>query len=60
MSCSHCLNAVNKALAGVAGAGIVSVAIGRAVVEHPDAETLTRAVAAITAAGYPATVAPVG
>lgn len=36
MSCGHCLNAVNQALASVAGATIRSVRIGRAEVDLPD------------------------
>jgi copper chaperone CopZ len=58
MSCGHCLNAVNRALAGVAGIRIVSVSIGRAVLEHQEPATLDQAVAAVTAAGYRATATP--
>lgn len=58
MSCSHCLNAVNKALSAVPGAQIESVQMGRAVVatapEGPSAQELA---AAVTRAGYPATPA---
>jgi copper chaperone CopZ len=58
MSCSHCLNAVNKALSAVPGAQIESVQIGRAVVataaEGPSAQELA---SAVTRAGYPATPA---
>lgn len=56
MSCGHCLNAVNQALAAVPGATITSVQMGRAVVETgpggPSADDLE---AAIDAAGYSAT-----
>ncbi len=53
MSCSHCLNAVNKALATVPGITVKSVQIGRAellVSDAPDA--VAPAQAAIEAAGY--------
>lgn len=56
MSCGHCLNAVNKALAGLAGVRIESVRIGRAELAYDEAtvepETI---VAAIADAGYEAT-----
>ncbi len=59
MSCGHCLNAVNRALQGLAGAEVGSVTIGRAVLTY-DPARLDPAVivAAVTDAGYPATVAP--
>jgi copper chaperone len=53
MSCGHCLNAVNKALAAVPGITVNSVQIGRAellVSDAPDA--VGPAQAAIEAAGY--------
>ena len=53
MSCSHCLNAVNKALATVPGITVTSVQIGRAellVSDAPDAAAPAQA--AIEAAGY--------
>jgi copper chaperone len=53
MSCGHCLNAVNRALATQPGTTIESVQIGRAIVDTTIApETL---VAAIEDAGYRAT-----
>lgn len=58
MSCGHCLNAVNRALAGVPGVRIVSVSIGRAIVEHETPTALEQAVAAVSAAGYRATRSP--
>lgn len=53
MSCGHCLNAVNKALAVVPGISVKSVQIGRAelvVPDGPDGGAPARA--AIEAAGY--------
>lgn len=56
MSCNHCLNAVNRALAQVAGVRIKSVAIGRADLEFdPDQLSPAQIVAAIDEAGYKAT-----
>ncbi len=56
MSCGHCINAVNKALHGVEGAKVVSVQIGRAVVETaPGGPSVDQLVAAVDAAGYDAT-----
>ncbi|MDX2120692.1 MAG: heavy-metal-associated domain-containing protein [Gemmatimonadota bacterium] len=52
MSCGHCLNAVNRALAGVPGLEVKSVRIGTAELRTPDAATTERAKAAIAAAGY--------
>ena len=52
MSCSHCLNAVNRALAGVSGIEVVSVQIGRAELRVVDSAAADRAKAAIGAAGY--------
>lgn len=59
MSCGHCLNAVNRALAGLPGLEIESVKIGRADVVY-DEHTLdpSRIEAAVTDAGYRATGAP--
>ena len=53
MSCGHCLNAVNKALAAVPGITVKAVQIGRAellVSDAPDAAQPAQA--AIEAAGY--------
>jgi copper chaperone len=56
MSCGHCLNAVNRAIAGLEGVKIGSVRIGRAEVEYDDAIVQPEAIIrAITDAGYPAT-----
>ena len=56
MSCGHCLNAVNRSLAGLTGVRIKSVAIGRAELEFDPTVTDTRHItAAIDEAGYRAT-----
>lgn len=53
MSCGHCLNAVNKAIAAVPGVEIKSVQIGRAEVRIPDTSAADQAVkAAVESAGY--------
>lgn len=53
MSCGHCLNAVNKAIAAVPGVEIRSVQIGRAEVRVPDDSSADQAVkAAVENAGY--------
>lgn len=52
MSCGHCLNAVNQALAGVPGARIDSVRIGRAEVEVPEGAGSDALVTAVEEAGY--------
>jgi len=59
MSCGHCLNAVNRALAALPGVEIESVKIGRADLEY-DEHTLdqSRIEAAVSDAGYRATSAP--
>ena len=58
MSCGHCLKAVNQALHAVPGAQVVSVQIGRAVVETgPDGPSADQLVAAVDDAGYDATPA---
>lgn len=59
MSCGHCLNAVNRALAAVPGVEIESVQIGRAEVRYDERATTPRALeAAVTDAGYRATIPP--
>jgi copper chaperone len=59
MSCGHCLNAVNKALAALDGVKIDSVKIGRAEVRFDAAKTdPVRIAAAISEEGYRATPAP--
>ena len=56
MSCNHCLNAVNRGLAKLAGVRIRSVAIGRAELEFdPGLVTPEMIVAAVDDAGYKAT-----
>ena len=56
MSCHHCLNAVNKALGGLAGVTIRTVRIGRAEVDYDETVVQPDAVAAaVTTAGYRAT-----
>ncbi len=62
MSCGHCLNAVNRALAAVPGAEVMSVQIGRAEIHTPaDGPSAATLAEAVTKAGYratPATTAP--
>jgi copper chaperone CopZ len=59
MSCGHCLNAVNRALAAIPGVEIGSVRIGRAELRYDErAADPVRIAAAVTDAGYRATVAP--
>ncbi len=53
MSCNHCLNAVQQALAALDGARIESVRMGRAEVEVADGVTSDDVVSAIEMAGYP-------
>jgi copper chaperone len=59
MSCGHCLNAVNRALAQLAGIEVDSVRMGRADLRY-DEGTIDPAgiAAAVTDAGYRATSAP--
>lgn len=58
MSCGHCLNAVNKALAALPGVAIERVQIGRADVTHdPTATDAAALVRAVEDAGYRATAA---
>jgi copper chaperone len=52
MSCGHCLNAVNKALASVPGVQVNSVRVGRAEVALPSEAERTLVKAAIEKAGY--------
>lgn len=53
MSCGHCLNAVNKALAAIPGAQVESVQMGRAELEVAEGGPSLEAVsAAVLAAGY--------
>ena len=56
MSCGHCLNAVNQALARLDGVRIESVRIGRADLQYDEALTGPDAIInAIADAGYQAT-----
>ena len=58
MSCGHCLNAVNQALAKVPGVEVDAVRIGRAEVRYDEATVEpSRIAAAIAEAGYRATAA---
>jgi len=57
MSCSHCLHAVNKALASVPGVEIGSVRIGRADLQYDESTVEPgHIVEAVSSAGYRATV----
>lgn len=59
MSCGHCLNAVNKALASLAGVEVDSVKIGRAELRFdPSKISATAVAAAVSEVGYRATAAP--
>lgn len=61
MSCGHCLNAVNRALAGVPGLEVVAVTLGRAEVRYDPAQAdQARIVEAVTRAGYPVAAASGG
>ncbi|HET9515571.1 MAG TPA: cation transporter [Gemmatimonadales bacterium] len=58
MSCGHCLNAVNQALAGLPGVSIDSVRIGRADLRFDDSQIRPpQIMAAVEDAGYSATIA---
>ena len=58
MSCGHCLNAVNQALAGLPGVSIDSVRIGRADLRFDDSQIRPAQItAAVEDAGYSATIA---
>jgi len=55
MSCSHCLDAVRRALSGAPGVVVESVGIGRAEVQYdPAVTTPDQIAAAVTNAGYEA------
>jgi len=59
MSCNHCLNAVNKALASLPGLQVDSVRIGRADLKFDPAKvSAVQIAAAVTDSGYRATTAP--
>ena len=53
MSCSHCLNAVNKAIGGQPGVEVGSVQMGRAELRYdPSVTGPARIIAAVEEAGY--------
>jgi len=57
MSCGHCLNAVNRALASLPGVEIASIRIGVAQVRYDERMTSPAALeGAVAEAGYRATV----
>lgn len=57
MSCHHCLNRVQKALAAVPNVHITSVQIGQATLQYDPAEHPPEAIAeAVTRSGYRAHV----
>ena len=56
MSCGHCLNAVNRALAELPGVKVESVRMGRAELQYDERQLdSARIEAAVTDAGYRAT-----
>jgi copper chaperone CopZ len=58
MSCGHCLNAVNRALAELPGVEVESVRMGRAELRYDDQQmNPSRIEAAVADAGYRATAA---
>jgi copper chaperone len=58
MSCGHCLNAVNRALASLPGVALESVQIGRASLRYDESLITPDAIRdAVAEAGYRATVA---
>jgi copper chaperone CopZ len=59
MSCGHCLNAVNRALATLPGVQVDSVQMGRAELQYDESITVpSRIEAAVTDAGYRASGTP--
>lgn len=55
MSCGHCLNAVNAAVAAAEGVRVGSVRMGRAELQYDPAITSpARIIAVLREAGYPA------
>jgi copper chaperone len=59
MSCGHCLNAVNRALAQLPGVEVDSIKMGRADVRYDErAVEPSRIEAAVSEAGYRATSTP--
>ncbi|HET7469668.1 MAG TPA: heavy-metal-associated domain-containing protein [Gemmatimonadales bacterium] len=58
MSCGHCMNAVNRALAELPGVEVESVRMGRAELRYDDQQVNpARIEAAVADAGYRATAA---
>jgi copper chaperone len=58
MSCGHCMNAVNRALAGLPGVEVESVRMGRADLRYDERTVNPRRIeAAVAEAGYGATAA---
>ena len=59
MSCGHCLNAVNRALAEMPGVEVDTVRMGRAEVRYDQTQvSAAQLEAAVADAGYRATVQP--
>ncbi len=59
MSCGHCLNAVNRALAALPGVQVDSVRIGRAELRYDESTIApSRIEAAVADAGYRASGTP--
>ncbi|HEY4320221.1 MAG TPA: cation transporter [Gemmatimonadales bacterium] len=56
MSCSHCLNAVSKALHAVPGITVDSVQIGRAELQVAKGSDVPGVISAVADAGYSASV----
>ncbi len=54
MSCGHCVTKVTKALSGIPGVEITSVAVGTAHLIVADAAAENASLAALAVAGYPA------
>lgn len=57
MSCGHCVQTVTKALSGVPGVKVYSMAVGSAEIDAADPIAASDAIAALGDAGYQATVA---
>lgn len=61
MTCGHCLNAVNSALASTSGVRLESLRMGRAAVSYDEQTTDPAAIERVIAdAGYTATATPAG
>jgi copper chaperone len=57
MSCGHCVQTVTKALSGVPGIKVHSVAVGSAEIDAAGQNAANDAIAALGNAGYQATLA---